>query len=343
MPDVPAKRRYVVVGGGAIGGTLALCLARVGHNVVVVDSDRVHVEAIRANGLTIVRNGDRETVRLAAYVPDEAPVRDAGAVLLSVKGIGATERASEWLADRLAPDGFVVCVQNGLQYQRVLERLGAERTVGAFVDFFADVIAPGVIADGGPGSLRIGELDGRYSRRVDEVVADLQAWGPAQSTMNILGYLWAKLGFSAMLAATALADEEMAVLIDEHRGVMAALAREVFRVAATQQVSLEAFDEFDPMGILGPPVEQRAAIERLVRWLNTQSKTRSGVWRDIAVHGRATEATGRYREVIELARSAGFACPHLEMLVELLSECERGVRPMAESNLALLSRRAAVR
>ena len=343
MADEHARRDYVIVGVGAIGGTLALHLSRAGHRILGVDSDRAHVEGIRNRGIVLRRNGVEEAASIGACLPEDGPARIASPVLLSVKGVGATERAVRWMAPRLAPDAFVVCVQNGLQYELVAEQLGAERTVGAFVDFFADVVEPGVVEDGGSGSLTIGELDGRSSSRVEQVVSDLQAWGPARSTTNVIGFLWSKLGFSAMLAATALADAPMADLISRHRELMTALAGEVFAVARQRKITLEMFDAFDPDGLYGTPADRSAAIDRLVAWLRQQSKTRSGVWRDIAVHGRETEAVGRYVRLVEDARVAGIHCPHLESLVELLEECVNGRRTMAEANLGLLRERSALR
>lgn len=332
------KRDYTIVGAGAIGGTLAFHLVRAGHRVVAVDIDASHVAAIRESGITLVRGGARESVAVTVATPDEAVVENATRVLLCVKGVGATEQAAEWIAPRLSSNGFVVSLQNGLQARTIEERVGAGRTVGAFVDFFADIVEPGVIADGGAGTLRVGEIDGTRSARVEQTVADLQAWGPARATHNILGYLWAKLGFSAMLAATALADEPMAEIIDRHRCLMVALANEVFEVAARQGITLERFDAFEPDSLMGDPDEQNAGIDRLVRWLRSQPKSRSGVWRDIAVHRRPTEAIGRYVDVIRRGQASAIPAPNLERLVYALQELESRQRTMSEQNLEDLRR-----
>ena len=217
-------RPYVIVGAGAIGGTLGHHLARAGHPVTVVDADPEHVRRIEADGLVVVRGAERSAARVARALtpdPEERGLR-LERVLLAVKA-QATGSALDWIAPRLAEDGFVVSLQNGLNEDEIARRIGRDRTVGAFVNLFADVIGPGEIRDGGQGALVVGELDGRDSDRVREVVADLQAWGPARATGNVSGYLWSKLGFGAMLVATALADAPMAELIDRHRAVMHAL------------------------------------------------------------------------------------------------------------------------
>lgn len=337
------KRDYVIVGAGAIGGTLAFHLVRAGHRVLAVDTDAAHVLAIRRDGITITRGGVRESVAVPIATPDEAMVTAAMRVLLCVKGLGATEDASSWVLPRLAANGFVASLQNGLQLHKVAERVGAHRTVGAFVDFFADLVAPGVIADGGAGTLMVGEVDGAPSERVSQLVTDLQAWGPARATANIAGYVWAKLGFSAMLAATALADARMADLIDRYREVMMSLTDEVFALADHRHIALERFDAFDPAALRGNPGQRRTGIDSLVMWLHTQPKTRSGVWRDIAIHHRPTEAVGRYAELIEAANEAGCATPYLDALVDMLRDVESGRRGMSEDNLDDLRQRASAR
>ena len=182
---------YVIVGAGAIGGTLGHHLARAGHEVTVVDADAEHVRSIREHGLVVWRGDERAAVPVAAAVtPDEAGPERVERVLLAVKA-QATAHALDWIAPRLAPDGFVVSLQNGLDEQAIADRIGVERTVGAFANLFADVVAPGEIRDGGLGALVVGELDGRDSERVRQVVADLQAWGPARATANVSGYLGA--------------------------------------------------------------------------------------------------------------------------------------------------------
>ena len=44
---------YVVVGAGAIGGTVGARLARDGHEVLLCDADAEHVAAINRDGLAI--------------------------------------------------------------------------------------------------------------------------------------------------------------------------------------------------------------------------------------------------------------------------------------------------
>ncbi|HEY2174322.1 MAG TPA: 2-dehydropantoate 2-reductase [Mycobacteriales bacterium] len=327
----------MVVGAGAIGGTLGHHLARAGHHVTVVDTDSEHVRRIREDGIVVVRGANRTVANVAgAGTPDDGEPGTVERVLVAVKA-QATGRALDWIAPRLAAEGFVVSLQNGLNEAAIADRVGRERTVGAFVNLFADVIGPGEIRDGGLGALVVGELDGSDSRRVREVVEDLQAWGPAKATANVSGYLWSKLGFGAMLVATALADAPMAELIDRHRSVMHALTAEVYAVASAEGVALEPFDAFDPGPYAGTAEPAKdAATDTLVAWLRTQAKDRSGIWRDIAVRQRPTEVPTHDRPVLATAARHGIATPGLERLVAQIGELEAGAA-MHEDRIAGLS------
>ena len=331
-------RPYVIVGAGAIGGTLGYHLARAGHPITVVDADPEHVRRIGADGIVLVRGAQRSTARVAhagTPDPDGAPPR-LDRVLLAVKA-QATGPALDWIAPRLADDGFVVSLQNGLNEEKIAERIGRDRTVGAFVNLFADVIGPGAIRDGGQGALVVGELDGRDSRRVREVVDDLQAWGPARATHNVSGYLWSKLGFGAMLVATALAAAPMAELIHRHRPVMHALVAEIYAVAEAEGITPEPFDAFDPLPYAGDDDDaKQRATDALVAWLSTQAKDRSGIWRDIAVRRRPTEVPTHYGPVLAAAARHGIPVPGLERLVGQIRELEVGAA-MDEARIARLA------
>ncbi|ANY09404.1 ketopantoate reductase family protein [Pseudonocardia sp. HH130630-07] len=329
--------RYTVVGGGAIGGTLAAHLHRAGHDVQVVDADTAHVAAIRSGGLRVRHPDGSETVAdVVARTPDEDAPGDLGAVLLAVKS-QATAAALDLIAPRLRPDGWVVSLQNGLNEDRIAERIGPGRTVAAFVNLFADVESPGVIRDGGRGALVVGETDGRPSARVDTLVADLQAWGPARADGNVTGYLWSKLGFGALLTATALADAPMAELIDRHRALMHRLAGEVLAVAVARGVRPEPFDGWDPGPYLPGGSGADAATDRLVAWLATMPKDRSGIWRDIAVRRRPVESFHHFRPVLAAAAERCLPVPALTALLERLADVENGRVPMSESHLVALA------
>ena len=128
-----------------------------------------------------------------------------------------------------------------------------------------------------------------------------------------------------MLTATALADAPMADLIDAHRPMMYRLTAEVFAVAKARGITLEPFDAFDPAPYTGGDVAAKDhATDRLVAWLRTQSKDRSGIWRDLAVRHRPTEVPTHYGAVVDAAASAGVDTPMVRDLLRQIGELEAG-------------------
>jgi len=319
----------LIWGAGAIGGTVGAYWRRAGHDVLFVDRDADHVAAINKSGLKIEGPIEEFTVQAPAALPEDVKGKFE-TVFLCVKA-PATAVASDALAPFVAEQGCVVSLQNGLNEGLIASYVGPERTVGAFVNLFADVVEPGVVRDGGLGALVVGEPDGRTSDRVEEVVADLQAWGPAKATANVEGYLWAKLGFGAMLTTTALADAPMADLIDRHRPLMHAIAAEVLEAAGDRV--LEPFDQFDPAAYLPGAPGRDAATDRLVAWLRTQPKDRSGIWRDIAVRHRPIEVHHHYAPVLAAAE-----VPLLRAMLTRLRDVETGAAAMSEDHLVELER-----
>jgi 2-dehydropantoate 2-reductase len=334
--------RYTVVGAGAVGGTLAWHLAQAGHRVTVIDTDRAHVDRIAEHGLVLERDGHAsEAIRFDAFTPDSFRGQ-LGAVLLAVKA-QHTVQASGWIAERLDPEGWVASMQNGLNEDAIAKAVGRGRTVGAFVNFNADVIRPGVIHDGGIGALALGELDGTTSPRVRQLAEDLAHWGPVLLTGNIQGFLWAKLAYLAMLTATALSNEEMAESVRRYARFMSALAREVCAVAVEMGMVLEAFDAFDAPAYApsSPEAVSEAATGELAAWMATLGKKHSGIWRDIVVRKRPAEVPTQYGPVLELARQHGVETPLTARTLEMLAETEQGVRGICDTNLMELDAAAA--
>src|SRR5262249_8562213 len=135
----------------------------------------------------------------------------------------------------------------------IADVVGAERTVGAFVNFGADYLDPGVIHYAGHGAVVIGEIDGRMTPRVHTIRDVWQQFDAhAITTENIWGYLWGKEAYGAMLFATALTNESIAdaLAMPQYRELYIALAREVLAVASGRGVQPEAFDGFDPSAYL---------------------------------------------------------------------------------------------
>jgi len=308
--------RYVVLGCGAIGGTVAAGLVRDGHDVLVSDADPAVVAAINENGLRIEGPIENFTVQVPAVLPADLPERLDCPVLVACKS-QHTAAAAASLAGRVHGDGFVVSMQNGLNADQLAAVVGAERVVEAFVNFGADVTAPGVVLRGSRETFVIGEVDGTISDRVRAVAADI---ADAKPTEDIMGYLWGKEAYGAMLAAIAVSDLSIADGLEDpaYTPLLVAVAREVLDQAPVPPKGFDGFDPEDLEGSLAP----------LVVFNRRSAKTHSGIYRDLMVRHRPTEVP---------AHLGGLKGPMLRRVVELIGEIEQGRRTCERSNLDLLA------
>ena len=328
--------RFLFWGAGAIGGTLGAFLARAGHDVTLVDADEDHVAAIRGVGLRITG----PIAELVVHPPAFAPAEVEGeweTVVLATKA-HHTAGALPALLPHLAASGCVVSAQNGLNELEIAGAAGPERTVGAFVNFGADVLEPGVVHYGGRGAVVLGEIDGKVTPRVGAL---RKAWADfderAIATDNLFGYLWGKEAYGAMLFATALTNDSIADALARrrHRPAYVGLAREVLAVAAARGVTPEAFDGFDPAAYApsAPPGSADESLDALVAFNRRSAKTHSGIWRDLAVRKRPTEVDAQLGIVARMGAEAGVPTPLLSRLVHLVHEVEAGERPQSRDAL----------
>lgn len=329
----------LIWGAGAIGGTLGAYWARAGLPVTMVDIVKEHAEACSTRGLSIT--GPVEEFR--QVVPTLTPDQVKGQwpiIVLAVKA-HATEPALAMLAPHLAPDGYVLSAQNGLNEITISRIIGAERTMGCFVNFGADWLGPGEILFGNRAAVVVGEIDGQTRDRTREMHEWLKIFEPqAVLTDNIWGYLWGKLAYGAMLFATALNPDSMtANLADPRRvPVFMALGREVMAVARARGVKPIGFNGFDPEYFMpeAPLEKARASVAALAEFNRHTAKTHSGIYRDLAVRKRKTEVDPQIGIITEVAKEVGVKTPVLAKLVALIHDIEDGRRPMSFETFAHL-------
>jgi 2-dehydropantoate 2-reductase len=245
------------------------------------------------------------------------------------------------LKPHLAEDGSVLSAQNGLNEIVIAEEIGRERTVGCFVNFGADWLEPGRILFGNRATVAVGEIDGGEPRLAREYHRLLSIFEPnAVLTDNIWGYLWGKLGYGAILFATALTNESMSdnLASPHHFEVFNRLGREVTAVALARGVKPLGFNGFDPHAFMpgADEVAARRSVADMEEFNRHTAKTHSGIWRDLAVRKRKTEVDAQIAIIATLGREAGVPTPTIDKLVALIHDLENGRREQSWATLDLM-------
>lgn len=160
--------RYIIYGAGAVGGLTGALMAEAGQDVLLI-ARGAHYEAIAADGLTIESSrGSRSVPVPVVAEPAAAGVEEGDVVLLAMKSQD-TAAAADTLRRCAAMSTAVVCLQNGVENERVALRL-FRRVYGVCIMCPAAHLEPGVVQQSSvplPGLLDIG----RYPTGTDDTTA----------------------------------------------------------------------------------------------------------------------------------------------------------------------------
>lgn len=239
--------KIAILGVGAMGSIYAALLADNGkHDVWAIDTWKDHVDAINAKGLRVEgKSGDR-TVRIGATTK-ASDVKDADLVIIATKDDGciAAAKAALGIGKATAP---ILTIQNGLgSADKVAEVVGSKRIMmGVVGGFGASMKGPGHAHHNGMEFVRLGEMDGGMTDRLEVVAEAWRAGGFKVLTFaDIHKMVWEKLlcncTFSAPCALTGLTVGE--VMASPYAWPIATgCAKEGFAVAKARGIKLD-FDD----------------------------------------------------------------------------------------------------
>src|SRR5947209_2808254 len=333
--------RFTIVGAGAIGGITGAHLIRAGHEVTFVDTANDHLLAIRDRGLQLEGLADIRAVPKAALLPSE--VRPPlGTLICAVKTLH-TISAIEPLAPLLAKNEYALSMQNGLAYEDVAGLVGRERTLVACFNFGGHYEAPGRVVHGTKGGFHVGELDGGVAKRLRALRDALSAVQECEASDNVLGCVWSKIAMASVFFATALVDADVKEILarERYHDLMADLVAESVAAADAMGVRLIELHGFDPES-LRPERRSAAGVRRALEAIAgsfNPLQQRTGIWIDLAVRKRKTEAEPQLGRLIGEAARRSVSMPLNRAVLDLIGEMETGRRDFAWENLDEVGRR----
>jgi 2-dehydropantoate 2-reductase len=235
-----------IIGSGAMGSLFGGRLSLAGHEVVLYDVYREHVEAVKRDGLAIEQAGsDEVTLARPAASVDPEDVRGSQAMIVFVKST-ATEEAAKQFVPYASPDTVVLTLQNGLGNEAIIRRyFGAARTAAGVTSQGATFLGPGRIRHAGRGPTHIGMADGSAAKLAPLAAALTAAGFETHVEGDVAGLIWNKLIINVGInALTALTGKPNGRLLDfeETKAIMADLVAEALAVAAARGVRITHAD-----------------------------------------------------------------------------------------------------
>lgn len=341
--------KVTIVGAGAIGGLAGAYMSRAGHDVVLVDRWREHVEALRTNGMRIdgIRGDLHVPVRAIGADELRGPLE---AVLIATKS-QHTADAVRALLPHVGPHTFIVSFQNGFNEPLIAELLtaaglgGAERVIGSIPNYGGALVDPGHLEHVHEGPIQLGEMSGAITPRLRELAAQLEALTDVQLSENIWGQIWAKEVYSAQVVFSALVDAPIGESLGNERyaRIAGAVVREALEIADACGIAVEAFDFFDPANYRPrTPADTHKLIANINHaiWLLKKDQTAahrfvkqgSGIWWDIVYRNRPSEVRSSNGKLVDYGRAAGADVRLNAKLNAMIYEIEAGERRLGFHN-----------
>ena len=297
--------RIAVVGAGGVGGGFGAALAKAGADVSFI-ARGAHLAAMKSAGLKVTGpRGDTHLVPTQA-TENPADIGKVDLVLFCVK-LWDVESAGERIKPLIGPDTAVIPLQNGIDaHERLIPILGHNAVMCGVAQISASITAPGVITQVGVFMRMIfGELDGRRSRRAEELLA-----------------LCGKAGFDATLSEQILTDLWMKFILLASNAGMMALARQPIGVLRDdpdmQPIFRSAYQEVIDVGRARGIALPADALEKI---LDQTNHFPPGMKASMALdldRGNRLEIPWLSGKVVELGRQLGVPTPTHAMMHAML-------------------------
>ena len=319
--------KVCIFGAGAIGGYMAVELARSGAAEVTCIARGPHLAAMKANGLKLLIDGEERVARIAC-TDDPAEAGPQDFVIVTLKAHSAAAVADR-MAPLLGPDTAVVTAQNGVPWwyfhkyggelegtrlatadpgNRQWDLIGPQRAIGCIVYPAAEIVEPGVVRHDYGNRFTIGEPDGEKTDRIQALAGALSAAGlRAPVRPRIRDEIWIKLwGNVSLNPVSALTGATIAEMLDDPG---------VHDVIRRMMVEAQAVGE--SLGVrFAIDVEKRIAGAREV------GDHKTSMLQDLEL-GRPMEIDALVAAVQELARLTGTPVPTIDAVLALVQQRAR--------------------
>jgi 2-dehydropantoate 2-reductase len=309
--------KICVIGAGAIGGLLAAKLAEAGEEVGVV-ARGAQLQAIREQGL-VLREEDRDIVARVAASDRIADLGEPDLIVLGMKAHQVAAVARE-VASILGPRTLMLTAQNGIPWWYffkhggpregvrlqsvdpggvIADHLPIDRVIATVVYPAAEIERPGVIRHVEGNRFSLAEIDGAKSERISAISEIFGRAGfKAPVVTDVRTEIWTKLlGNLSLNPISALTHATLQDICryPKTRALAMEMMREALAVA-------EAFG-----------IRLRISLEKRIAGAEAVGAHKTSMLQDVE-SGRALEADALIGSVIELARMADVATPHIDAI-----------------------------
>jgi len=163
--------KIAVIGAGAMGSIYASFLAQNNNEVIAIDLWEEHLDAIRENGLRISGFSGDNTVKNINVSNNIEDAKGCELFIIATKAAGVGSVASK-LSPITSNDSVILTIQNGLGAgERIASYMPTDNILlGVAQGFGASMVGPGHAHHNNMSMIRIGEMNGGITQRLEKLV-----------------------------------------------------------------------------------------------------------------------------------------------------------------------------
>jgi len=294
--------RIAIMGAGGVGGCLGGLLGKAGNDVWLIARGE-HLEAIRANGLKLVRP-DTEFVVQVNATDNPAEVGPVDLVLFTVKTY-QNRHVITTLKPLMGHETSVITLQNGVEsHEQLGAVLGPSNILPGAYWASSHILSPGVIGEDVPAQISFGEIDDTDSLRSPDIRKVFRDAGiKTEISLDPMQVLWEKfIVLSALAGITSAAQTR---------------PKELLKYPDARTMFCNAMEESLAVGLAKGINLPDNLVQNSLKYIESLPDFQNSMHGDYEA-GRATELEALSGAVIRLGKQIGVKTPVHEFLYSVL-------------------------
>ncbi|MFW9783271.1 MAG: ketopantoate reductase family protein [Candidatus Heimdallarchaeota archaeon] len=303
--------KFGIIGIGPTGGILAAHLAKAGHNVVLVDVYKSHMDMIKKKGLTITNLKEfnaKYSEENICYSIDELHNKEVDTLFIAVKASRLNEILPQ-IKSIVKPTTTLISLQNGFDTEELIAKYGGvENTIRVVVNYAGNLIEEGVIRMSffNPPNY-IGVLSTQAENKAKKLAEIITSAGlDTKFTPDIKKYEWKKciLNCISPVCVTTRTTMKQTMGFSDTRDLCREILRECIEVAKARGINYEP--DF---------------LDKAMEYLDKAGHHRVSMEADIDA-GNPSEIDFLNGKIVEYGKLEGISTPYNKIFVSLIKGCE---------------------
>ncbi len=326
--------KILIIGAGAIGGSLACYLSSVGLNITILEQSEELCRVINEKGVYL-KDGDREYVARprALTALDDSDRFDC---CFAATRAYSLKSAVTSVIPNLSEDAFVISMNNGVCINPLIEAVGKKRAVWCSINYGAGISAPGQYYIKIRGGLTFGMYGKGVPSKLLRVLDTMRSALPISVTDNIIGTLYSKMLINSCITSTAIVSGlSLGEILKGKRGkiIFTEIVREGLEMASAAGIKVPNYGKLNYKLFLSSSLFGK--IYRLIAFPIIKKKygTRTSASLEALKKGAKTEISYFNGYVVHLANRFNRLAPVNQAVVRSVQGVEKNLSLIGEERL----------